>query len=332
LTSRPATERTQEDLTPMTEDQGEGALFDLFHSDEPKEAETETETEIEAEAEVKTEADAVEDSAEEGELPELSPGELSDETETHSGDEESPETKDAETEMVTLADGSQITLQDAQAGYLRQTDYTKKTTQLAEERRQAGEQNAETIKHLSKLVNDLEQQVISEPDWSALIDEYGADRVMQTQIEWNKQQQSKHSAIVEVNAQKDYQQRLAVSEAKGELLKGTYEPKWIDPKKLEEGLVAVAKYADDTYGIPSSALAETPDPNFFIILDKARRFDELQNKVPQVKKAMAKKPKPMRPGSTVKIKKPTSDAFARVRKSGTDEDALAALSSLRRAS
>jgi hypothetical protein len=314
LTARPATERTIHDLEPMDEDQGIAALAKM----------------------VRPEPEAVEEVEEVEEDDAESSPEDSEETEVQDDQDENlePDEQETDDDSVTLADGSTVTSEEAKRGYLRESDYTKKAMALAEERRIAGEQIAATTRRLEALVNDLEQQATQEPDWNALIDEYGADQVMKSQMAWNEQKKSRESAVQAVQAQRDQQHKQAVAAARGELMAGTYDPTWTDPKKLEAGLLSVAKYAEDTYGIPTRDLAQNTDPNVFVILDKARKYDALQSKAPSVKKKMVSKPKPLKPGSssTVKAVRPTRDAFAQARKTGTDEDALAALGSLRRAS
>ena len=324
MAARPATERTEHDLNPIDLDQGITALSKMVGSDKPVEVEEEAE-EAEAEAETVEEDGESESSPDE---------ELSEESETHSDDDEESETDEAETaQAITLADGTEISLEEAQSGYLRQSDYTKKSTALADERRQLGEQHAETTKRLESLVNELEQQATQEPDWDALIDEYGADQVLKSQMAWNQQKAARQRAVEDVQAQREQQQKQAVTAARGELLTGSYDPSWTDPKKLEAGLIAVSKYAEDTYGIPSRDLSTNTDPNVFVILDKARKYDALQKKAPAVKKVMVNKPKAIKPGSSSTVKaKPSKNAFAQARKTGTEEDAFAALGSLRRAS
>ena len=46
----------------------------------------------------------------------------------------------AETQTIKLNDGSEISIDEARDGYLRQADYTRKTQELAEQRRQVAEQ------------------------------------------------------------------------------------------------------------------------------------------------------------------------------------------------
>ena len=144
------------------------------------------------------EAEATEEYVEEAEMPEEYSEEQSEEYEEgdlEAGDE-ADEQNDASFDILSATvevDGEEITVEELKRGNLRQRDYTRKTQELAETRRQMETQaqeiereRAQYAQMLPALQQRIEQSVEQEPDWDTL---YDADPAMAAKAE----RQSRHS-------------------------------------------------------------------------------------------------------------------------------------------
>jgi len=111
---------TFEDIATALLDQAEANPDPVEAPEEPVVTDVEPEEPTEVEEPADDETDAAEDEDEDG-----------DDTE----DEPQP-TEVADDEVVTLSDGTELTGKELREGYLRQADYTRKTQELAEQRRE----------------------------------------------------------------------------------------------------------------------------------------------------------------------------------------------------
>lgn len=84
-----------------------------------------------------------------------------------------PEAEAATAETITLSDGTAVTLEEVERGFLREADYTRKTTELAEERKALDGLKSnftESQKRLETNLHNLTEFVVSilppEPDYA----------------------------------------------------------------------------------------------------------------------------------------------------------------------
>lgn len=282
--------------------------------DDAEEADTETDD---------TEADASDDAD--------SDDEGSEETETEADDE------DAETVEVyrvkVNGEDVEVTLDELLSGYSRESDYRRKTTELAEQRRQfqaeaqaiaaQRQQFAEAFQRL-----EAEYKAIQgpEPDWQRLAQEDPIGFTIQKH-QWDMQQQKlaglrqqAEQAMQQQAAhrQQEYQQWLASENEK--LVKAI--PAWSDPQKGPQIKKEIAEYAKGL-GLGSEQLANL-DALSVLTLRKAMAYDKLQANKPGVMKKIVKAPKTVKPGTA----QPKAAASQKVRtakaalaKSGRVEDA-----------
>ena len=196
--------------------------------DNQQEVSAETEAEVEAETEeVEAEADA----------------EITTEEDEQIEEQEEP---DEEYHAVKL-DGqdNEVTLPELKDGYLRQSDYTKKTQALAESRKQleaaqeaAKQEQLRYQQNLDRLVSEQQSQQPQEPDWDQL---YEADP-----LEWMKQKedarsrkekqaelQQAHMRMQQQQAQEQQAQMQEYITQQHQTLIETI-PEWKDPEVMKQ--------------------------------------------------------------------------------------------------
>lgn len=261
-----STELTVETAAPAFE--GLLSAEDGTQEPEKKEAEESTEAEPESEAE--------------GE-----PAEESEESEEAEPEEES----EAEPSYTVKIDGkdAKVPLKELLSGYQRQSDYTRKTQQLAEERRELDSIKAEREHYaaqLDKVKALIEQAQPKEPDWDNLIaqDPIGAYRLKlqhdrhQEQLRAIEAEQAQVRAAQEADEAKAQAKYLAEQQAK--LLEAI--PEWKDAKKASADKLKMVQHAE-TYGFSPEEIGAVTDARTVQILRDAMQWREMQAKLAKVK-------------------------------------------------
>jgi len=304
------------------------------------EAQPEPERKAKAPAEVEeTEASAntaEETASDEDEAPQDGGSSEEEAAEEVEATDDSQETESDETLVTVKINGKeqQIPLKEAIAGYQRNADYSQKTQALAQERKafEAERNNvvaerAQYSQLLSALSSQLEQLMPQEPNWEEL---HRNDPINYPLIrdQW-----------------RDYKERLAATQAEQARLQqiGEYEkqgklreiveqgkkylhekvPEWKDEQKWESAKVKLREYGLKV-GYSDEELKQAYDPRALIVLDKARKYDELMANKPKPVKANA--PKPMKSGGTSSVPVRSTDfarASQRLKSSGHVNDAAA---------
>ena len=171
---------------------------------EPEALEAEAEEVIEAEVEMPEEETTDEEVDTEGEL------EAADEAE-----ELEEESFDILSQTVEV-EGEEITVEELKRGNLRQRDYTRKTQELAEMRKDIEAQFDSVTRErqqyaqlLPALQERLESQVVEEPDWDTL---YDADPNMARKAErqFRKQKEERENSLQAIRQEKERLQALEV--------------------------------------------------------------------------------------------------------------------------
>lgn len=230
--------------------------------------------------------------------------------ETESNDEPEPPaklklTRNGEEVEVDLEEAKNL----AQMGY----DYTKKTQEVAEQRKavemqaqaikaqeQALKQMAETqqafIKEIAKVEAINEQTAQYEAlDWQALTDNDPV-QAQKLWIQYQQLQTKRQRAIEEINQkqsqlaqQRELQQQARLAEAQTELLKAF--PQWNAEfaKELRE--------AGKQYGYSDQELSSVTDPRQVKLLADAAAYRKLQSQKVNVDKKVVGKPPVVKPGT-----------------------------------
>lgn len=167
------TEQTATDSAPSAEER----LAALYTA--PDEDTAETEADIKPEDEDEGEVEVVEDEgeADADDSEEAEDGQTEDEEDEADSEEESDEADDDDkAEQLVEIEGEQLTLEEVKLGYLRQSDYTKKTQAVAEQRKAVEEESqyyASTLNSLLTAVGadvqrfqgvDWERAAVENPD------------------------------------------------------------------------------------------------------------------------------------------------------------------------
>ena len=261
-----------------------------------EEAEAETPTlEAEAETDETEEVEYVEDD-EEGEY---DPDEVEEEEEV-----EQP------TMYTVKVDGEEleVTQEELLNGYQRQQAYTKRSQELAEQRK-AFEAEAQQVaqmrdayaQQLEQLSEQLQQVNDQEPDWSELAKQYSAEElfVYKAQLDRQKEQarqvEAERQAIAQQQAQEQQaQMQKHLAEQREEMLNRI--PQWRDEDIRTSEREQVIKYAQQSVGFSPQEIANASDARAIELLYKAWQWDNLQSKKPAAKKKASKAPKMAKAG------------------------------------
>ena len=252
--------------------------------------------------------------------------------------EDSEEGKPDQTFTVKV-DGTEVTvtLDELQKGYSRTQDYTRKTQQIAEIRRQV-ESEAEAIRaersQYAQLLGALESQVqqAAEPqvDWDRLYQEDPIEWVRQKEV--MRENQAKSQAIqfekqrlAEISQQEQAQQMQSyLAQQRDELLKVL--PDWKDPNKAKKEKELLIDFGQKA-GFSADELKNIFDHRVVNVLRKAALYEQMMSKRQNIKPVTNNGPRPAKPGAAGRIST-TSEATRakqRLAKSGRVNDAASAI-------
>lgn len=303
-------------LSAMLPDEGEQSIEETF--DDSLEGESAAPAETSAE-----DADATDD---------VTDGEQLEES------EDSEEEKPDQTFTVKV-DGTEVTvtLDELQKGYSRTQDYTRKTQQIAEIRRQV-ESEAEAIRaersQYAQLLGALESQVqqAAQPniDWDRLYQEDPIEWVRQKEV--MRENQAKAQAIqfekqrlAEISQQEQAQQMQSfLAQQREELLKVL--PDWKDPNKAKKEKELLIDFGQKA-GFSTDELKNIFDHRVVNVLRKAALYEQMMSKRQNIKPVTNNGPRPAKPGAAGRISQ-TSEATRakqRLAKTGRVQDAASAI-------
>jgi hypothetical protein len=234
------------------------------------------------------------------------------EDESESADEE-----DEEELYAVTVDGEEVgvNLDELMRGYSRQSDYTKKTQQIAEDRREIeslqekynseiAQIQAERNQYVEMLGNIVQQssgelEKFTGIDWQTLKDNDPIEYV--TKREEYREAQEKIQSFRNQQAQVHQAQQSEMRKARESLIKEEQgKLASVMPEMANEETRPVRVKELQTYalgqGFTQEELDGLIDHRSVIVLDKARKYDEMQKANPKAKK-LKNKPKVVRSGS-----------------------------------
>ena len=303
-------------LSAMLPDEGEQSIEETF--DDSLEGESAAPAETSAE-----DADAADD---------VTDGEQLEES------EDSEEEKPDQTFTVRV-DGTEVsvTLDELQKGYSRTQDYTRKTQQIAEIRRQV-ESEAEAIRaersQYAQLLGALESQVqqAAQPniDWDRLYQEDPIEWVRQKEV--MRENQAKSQAIqfeqqrlAEISQQEQAQQMQSfLAQQRDELLKVL--PDWKDPNKAKKEKELLIDFGQKA-GFSADELKNIFDHRVVNVLRKAALYEQMMSKRQNIKPVTNNGPRPAKPGAAGRVSttNEATRAKQRLAKTGRVQDAASAI-------
>jgi hypothetical protein len=342
-TQQPAPQPTAEPLPelPGSVREAQEALLGLMESAEEKPETEEAQPTEEEESKPEEEDESFEEEPEEGE-------EGGEDDELEEADEDETTEEPEETVLFTVkvnGEDTEVTEEELIRGYSRQSDYTRKTQELAEERRNIEAAEAQYQSELVAMQQERQQYVeavsqtiqnsmaglqqYSDIDWPALKEqdpiEYITKRDEYREIQENVRanqhrlqiEQQKHSA--EQKQERDYM----LHEEHGKLLEKM--PEWGEPAEQKRLAKELRDYALDQ-GFSQEEISSLVDHRSLFVLSKALRYDALQ-KADVKSKKVKKVPRVVRSGKGVGAKGNTKSKRAaqmkRLQNSGHIKDASA---------
>ena len=252
-----------------------------------------------------------------------------------------------EQEYVTVkinGEEQDVTLDELAAGYSRQSDYTRKTTELANQKKQFEQQQSELTQERTALQQGIEQiqnrlslELSQEPSkeyWENLKETNPLEFMTQKEEFRDKQEELKRvqQAQNELNqrqlAEQQVQMQKHLAQEQQNLVKAL--PEWKDEKIAETEKQRIVKYAKnlpEKERFTDVELNNASDSRAILILRKAMLFDELQSKKPLVKKKVRKAPKMTKSGKKLVTKNSLNKnkvdkAFNKLRSTGSMDSAV----------
>ena len=259
-------------------------------------------------------------------------------TEQSEEDEESEESEEPQTFTVKV-DGKEVsvTLDELQQGYSRTQDYTRKTQQIAEVRKQV-EQESQAIRaeraQYAQLLGALEQQVqqAAEPqiDWDRLYQEDPIEWVRQKELVRENQTkyaaiQSEQQRLAEISRAEQAQSMQAFLAQEQERLMEVL-PEWKDPAKAKAEKALLIELGQKA-GFQPDELKNIFDHRVVNVLRKAALYEQMMSKRGNIKPVTNNGPRPAKPGAAGRVSTTSESVRAKQRlaKSGRVQDAVSAI-------
>lgn len=317
----------------QTDNEVAASMFESFltpEEDKVEDAVTETEEAVEEEVLV-----------EELESPENLEEDVEDDEEFDEEDELDEEQTDVEEKALqpqtftVKVDGQEVevTQDELINGYSRQQDYTRKTQELAQQRKTIEQQQAELAQRdaiysqlLPKMEAQLKGELANEPDWNALYEDDPVGYVREKQL-WDEKKEKLNA----VNAEQQRLQQEALVKQQQQIAQfveyGNQKlleiiPEWQNPEVATKEKLAISEYAVNTLGYTPEEIQQVYDYRALLGLRNAwlnSKTVEATKKKP-TQKAPARV---ARPGTTNRPKTttPVKRAKQRLAKTGKTSDA-----------
>jgi hypothetical protein len=264
----------------------------------------------------------------------------SDETNPEQSDEEGDSEEEEQPQVFTVkVDGKEVevTLDELQKGYSRTQDYTRKTQQIAEVRKQAEAELQEVRaerEQYAQLLGALQAQVqqAAQPqiDWDRLYQEDPIEWIKQREMMRENQDkaaaiQSEQQRLSELSMQEQAQQRQAIFQQEQEALVAAI-PEWKDSKKAQAEKAMLVQFGQKV-GFTPDELKNVIDHRAVVMLRKAALYDQMMSKRGQIKPVTNNGPRPAKPGAAGRVSSNTEvmRAQQRLAKTGRVDDAADAI-------
>ena len=263
-----------------------------------------------------------------------------DETDTEQSelDEDTEEQEQPQVFSVKV-DGKEVevTLDELQKGYSRTQDYTRKTQQIAEVRKQT-EVELQAVRaereQYAQLLSALESQVqqVAQPniDWDRLYQEDPIEWVRQREVMRENQEkaaaiQSEQQRLSQLSQQEQAQFMQQKLQHEQEALLAAI-PDWKDAKKAQAEKALLVEFCQKI-GFTPDELKSVVDHRAVLMLRKAALYDQMMSKRGNIKPVTNNGPRPAKPGAAGRVSNTTEAVRAqqRVAKTGRVDDAANAI-------
>jgi len=263
--------------------------------------------------------------------------------EEQSEESEESEEQDQPQTFTVKVDGKEVavTLEELQKGYSRTQDYTRKTQQIAEVRKQV-EQETQAVRaereQYAQLLGALQAQLqSSEPqvDLDRLYHEDPIEWVRQKEVLRERQEkayaiQAEQQRLSQLSQQEQQRAMEAHLESEKDALLAAL-PEWRDPKKAKAEKALVLESAKSV-GFSEDDLKSVYDHRLVLLLRKAAMYDQMVSKRQGIKPVVNNGPRPAKPGAAGRVSTTTETTRAKQRlaKTGRVDDAASAIELLLR--
>ena len=254
--------------------------------------------------------DAAADNADEAPDDDIDDDEASDGEDDYYDDDDDEVVEEPQQTYKVKIDGEEVEvdLDELRNGYQRQQSFTRKSMELANQRKAFEQEAAETkqlrdayAQQLDQLSAQIQQTVQQEPDWRALADTMSERDLFLAKTEWDqyKEQQKTVEAERQRVAQEqmhDHQRNLEkhLQNQRADMLQRI--PDWQNDDIRENERQEVIKYAQRRIGFSEEEIANASDARAIELLYKAWKWDNLQSKKPAAKKRTREAPKMAKAG------------------------------------
>jgi hypothetical protein len=263
-----------------------------------------------------------------------------DETDTEQSEEDENSEEEEQPQVFTVkVDGKEVevTLDELQKGYSRTQDYTRKTQQIAEVRKQTEaelqEVRAEREQYaqlLGALQAQVQQAAQPQVDWDRLYNEDPIEWVRQRELARENQEkavaiQSEQQRLAQLSQREQLQQREALLAQEQEALVAAI-PEWKDAKKAQAEKAMLVQFGQKI-GFTPDDLKNVVDHRAVVMLRKAALYDQMMSKRGQIKPVTNNGPRPAKPGAAGRVSSNTEAMRAqqRLAKTGRVDDAADAI-------
>jgi len=231
----------------------------------------------------------------------------------------------------------EVTLDELQKGYSRTQDYTRKTQQIAEARKQTDAElqavRAEREQYaqlLSALESQVQQAAQPNIDWDRLYQEDPIEWVRQREVMRDNQDraaaiQSEQQRLNQLSQQEQAQFMQQKLQHEQQALLAAI-PDWKDAKKAQAEKALLMEFGQKI-GFTPSELKNVVDHRAVLMLRKAALYDQMMSKRGNIKPVTNNGPRPAKPGAAGRISNTTEAVRAqqRVAKTGRVDDAANAI-------
>mgnify|MGYP003634266833 CR=1 FL=1 len=324
--------------TMTSEDSGTLSVTDAASSIEGMLSATEESTEDKPEVV----EDTIEEVVEEDEV-EVEPESNEDEIETETEDEsEEVETEEVETEQTftvkAAGEEKEVSLDELVKSYQLGTDYTKKTQEIAEQRKVVEQESKAIIEarqlrdNYSQRLQELESvlnQTNESPEELAALREndpigYAVKVAEQTEKKEQLATVQAEQARIAQQQQADQAQQMQKYVEQETIKLAESLPEFSDKKKSEQIKVDIRNYGKKV-GFTDQELSQVYDSRHVLVLHKAAQYDKLMSNKAGVKKKVAKAPKTVKGGAKVtqNVTDVQKKQVKRLQQTGSARDAAA---------
>ncbi|MDA5636552.1 MULTISPECIES: hypothetical protein [Agrobacterium] len=215
---------------------------------------------------------------------------------------EAPETEETPEEQFFDIDGNQVSLSEIRSSYMRQADYTKKTQEIAEQRKfyQENQRDVNSLRSEALAgIEALKQQVSIEfrqmeyPDFDWLSENDPAEYVRQ-KAQWERREyavrqiyEAETALKQKAAAYEEEQRQIAIQESSNRFFEKY--PDLKDKNKADEVFSDITGLLLDT-GFNEQEIKSIADFRIIDLLYRVVQAEKAQKAIPQVVEKIAKKP------------------------------------------